>query len=296
MIPSQSLVSIGIPTYNRADILKRSIESALNQDYKNIEVIVSDNASKDSTIEVCRNYSRKDNRFRYISNSVNRGPTQNFSSLLSFAQGDYFMWLADDDWIDENYVSRCVSILDADKAVSLVYGIPKYYMAGVNTYDGKVYNLLSNFSWIRVLSYYWKVTDNGMFYGVMRSEQIKKLKMINTMGNDWLFTASVAFLGKVRVIDDISIHRELGGATASARKIASTLGLSGIQGAFPMLMVSFMAGLDVIKRDSIYKDKSIFEKLFFSLLIFLVVRLKKIKSAYYRSENALRSIKNYFMK
>jgi glycosyltransferase involved in cell wall biosynthesis len=79
MIESPSLVSIGIPTYNRAELLKRAIESALNQDYKNIEVIISDNASTDDTESICQFYCNQDARLKYVRHSQNRGPGANFS-------------------------------------------------------------------------------------------------------------------------------------------------------------------------------------------------------------------------
>ena len=53
------MVSIGIPTYNRERLIGRAIESALSQDYPNIEIVVSDNASTDATAEVCRRYAQE---------------------------------------------------------------------------------------------------------------------------------------------------------------------------------------------------------------------------------------------
>src|ERR1035437_9224723 len=111
MKPNAPLVTIGIPTYNRAEMLRRSIDSALSQDYLMIEVIVSDNASTDETQEVCKEFSKKDGRVKYIKQSSNIGAVANFADVLERASGEYFMWLGDDDWIDASYVSHCVSIL-----------------------------------------------------------------------------------------------------------------------------------------------------------------------------------------
>ena len=94
-------VSIGIPTFNRADLLRRSIESALGQDYPNIEVLVSDNASTDETPAICQGLG---DRIKYFRQSINLGPLTNFSKVLEMASGEFFMWLGDDDWIDASYV------------------------------------------------------------------------------------------------------------------------------------------------------------------------------------------------
>ena len=60
------LVSVLIPTYNRKKMLKRALDSVLQQTYKNIEIYVSDNASTDNTIELMYEYSNKDKRIIYF--------------------------------------------------------------------------------------------------------------------------------------------------------------------------------------------------------------------------------------
>ena len=75
------LVTIGIPTYNRAEMLKRSIESALSQDYAMIEVIISDNASTDDTQGICQYFIKKDNRVKYVKQLSNKGPSTNFNEV-----------------------------------------------------------------------------------------------------------------------------------------------------------------------------------------------------------------------
>lgn len=69
-------ISVTIPTYNRKKMLKRAIDSVLAQDYKNIEVIVSDNASTDGTDTLMQEYAN-DSRIIYIRNSENIGPVKN---------------------------------------------------------------------------------------------------------------------------------------------------------------------------------------------------------------------------
>lgn len=101
------LVSVGIPTYNRADgYLKKAIQSALNQTYPNLEIIVSDNCSSDDTGTVVKAFD--DSRIRYHRHNVNIGPNNNFNFCLDQAQGAYFLLLHDDDLIDPDFVKDCM--------------------------------------------------------------------------------------------------------------------------------------------------------------------------------------------
>lgn len=105
------LVTIGIPTYNRADgYLRQALESALNQTYENIEVIVSDNCSTDNTEAVVRAFS--DQRLRYFRHDENIGANNNFNFCVEQARGDYFLLLHDDDMIDADFVQVCLKAAD----------------------------------------------------------------------------------------------------------------------------------------------------------------------------------------
>jgi glycosyltransferase involved in cell wall biosynthesis len=101
------LVSIGIPTYNRASsYLKQALQSAVHQTYKNIEIIVSDNCSSDDTESVVRAFN--DPRIRYYRQPNNIGALNNRNFCLQQSQGKYFLFLCDDDLIDEDFISTCM--------------------------------------------------------------------------------------------------------------------------------------------------------------------------------------------
>jgi glycosyltransferase involved in cell wall biosynthesis len=273
---NKRLVTIGIPTYNRVTQLKRAIETALGQDYGNIEVIVSDNASTDRTERYCQLCCNEDVRFKYIRQAKNIGPTANFSAVLRVASGEYFMWLGDDDWIDSGYVSSCADELSSDPHISLVSGVPRYYQNDKSTHVGKFFNLLHDSAWRRVIGYYSKVADNGMFYGLMRTEQIQHLKINNSMGGDWLTIASVAFTGKVKTLKGLYVHRELGGATASYRQISETLGLSGFESRFPQLSIAVNVWKDIVVSNSFYSSRNRLERSAVGTLIFIMLMAKSM--------------------
>jgi len=101
------LITIAIPTYNRADTyLPSVIECALNQTYPHIDIVVSDNCSKDETASLVRSYNSE--KIRYIRHDPALTPNDNFNYCLSEARGKYFLLLHDDDLIDNDFVETCV--------------------------------------------------------------------------------------------------------------------------------------------------------------------------------------------
>lgn len=106
------LVSIGLPTYNGSVTIRRALDTLLAQTYGNFELIISDNASTDETGKICEEYAAKDMRVKYIRQKENIGPLANFKFVTTIAQGDYFMWAADDDWWDPKFIETLVKGLE----------------------------------------------------------------------------------------------------------------------------------------------------------------------------------------
>jgi glycosyltransferase involved in cell wall biosynthesis len=104
---NRPLVTIGIPTYNRADgYLREALADALAQTYEPLEIVVSDNASTDATPERVR--ALDDERVRYVRHDTNIGGNANFDACLDHARGAYFLLLHDDDRIDPDFVATCM--------------------------------------------------------------------------------------------------------------------------------------------------------------------------------------------
>lgn len=103
------LVTIGLVTYNRSFLLREVIDSLLAQTYTNFELIISDDCSSDDTQKICEQYARKDDRIRYIRHNKNIGGVNNFNFVLKRARGEYFMWAADDDLWEPDFILELVS-------------------------------------------------------------------------------------------------------------------------------------------------------------------------------------------
>ena len=113
------LVTIAIPTYNRADYyLQQSLASALSQSYQHIEIIVSDNCSTDNTQAFVRSFS--DPRLRYFRHDKNIGANNNFNYCLEQAKGDYFLLLQDDDMIDNDFVEVCITTAAKSQDIGII--------------------------------------------------------------------------------------------------------------------------------------------------------------------------------
>ena len=105
-------VSIGMPVFNGQPYITNAINSLLAQTYKNFELIISDNASTDSTEEICRAYTENDTRISYTRKKNNVGAFSNFQTVLASSTGEYFMWAAADDVWDPTWlevlITNCV--------------------------------------------------------------------------------------------------------------------------------------------------------------------------------------------
>jgi len=115
----QELVSICIPTYNRAHMVNRAIESVLNQTYPNIEIIVVDDCSTDTTQDLVALYN--DPRLTYVKNPRNIGQFPSFNRCIELSNGKYIHILHSDDYIDSNFTKTCVEFIKSHPNVMMTF-------------------------------------------------------------------------------------------------------------------------------------------------------------------------------
>ncbi|HDH7790640.1 TPA: glycosyltransferase, partial [Raoultella ornithinolytica] len=102
---SRPLVTIYISTHNRLEKLKRAINSVLQQDYDNWELIVCDDASCDGTSDYMNDICIKDTRIRYLRNDVNKGACETRNLGIFNAKGTFITGLDDDDEFTNDRIS-----------------------------------------------------------------------------------------------------------------------------------------------------------------------------------------------
>lgn len=124
---TQSLVTIGLLTYNCADTIFEALESALFQTYKNVEVIIVDDASTDSTVEIIKQFV--DPRITLVESSINRGAGYNRNTVLEHATGEYLVFFDDDDVALPNRVESQINALKDHEAQTdkPLIGIADFY-------------------------------------------------------------------------------------------------------------------------------------------------------------------------
>lgn len=140
-VKQRKSVSILIPTYNRASLLEFAVKSALAQDYPNLTVIVSDDASTDNTNKIVDQYSN-DTRFKYYKNNENLGITKNVKKIIyEYNQSDWFLLTADDEYLtNKSYISKCIDLADKYENLVLISGnIELYFKDSNKRYKTKMF-------------------------------------------------------------------------------------------------------------------------------------------------------------
>lgn len=238
MAVNDKLVSIGLPTRNQAKFLKRSLDLLLFQTYSNFEIIISDNASSDETQSVCEEYARKDVRIQYFRQERNlgEGAAHNFDFVRRKAQGEYFMWAAD-DWWHPKFIETLKTILDEN---------PDYDVAmssfGFDAQDKEYWfmgernlTLLNNFElFYHLVSMAGKNKDNMVIYGLWRREFLENffnrhfVPLPPYVFSERVFLAEIALCTKFYTIPDILFKKfipeeQMRPRTGFIRYIASVL-------------------------------------------------------------------------
>lgn len=121
---TKPLVSICLPVYNEEEFIGETIESILNQTYKNNEILIFDNASTDRTPEICEKF-KDDVRLRVFRNAVNIGHINNFNRCFSVASGDFVNLRSANDTINPDFIERLVALLMDDPDTGLAYAKSK---------------------------------------------------------------------------------------------------------------------------------------------------------------------------
>lgn len=119
------LVSVIIPVYNAEKTIQRCVESIINQSYIDIQVILVDDGSTDSSLNLCKKIANKDSRFIVIEKK-NGGVSSARNCGIENSKGKYLMFLDSDDWLEEKMIERYVCLISeycADIVIGGLHGI-----------------------------------------------------------------------------------------------------------------------------------------------------------------------------
>lgn len=257
------LVTIGIPTFNRCEYLKVSLESILAQSYKNIEVIISDNFSDDDTEKYCRKMAEYDSRIIYVKQPFNIGSVENFKYLLDNSNGTFFAWQADDDFCDSTYIQELVSCFEKDSSIVLC-------ASDVKRVNSKG-NLINTESLDRIYlstgckntrKYFFEYPISNVFfavYGLYKTEILKKVGSISPcswteslINSEVIFLAKVALMGKIvaipKALKSYRMH-EMSHYHSEARSISyMSFSLLKINISFSLIIIIFYSNVSFSEK------------------------------------------------
>ncbi len=116
------LLSIAMTTYNHGQFIEKTIKSVLMQDYTNIEIIISDDASTDATVKIAQNIANQHpDKIKILTSEKNQGATENWFKCTGACSGKYVLGLAGDDELLPNVIEDQIKILENDPNIAICY-------------------------------------------------------------------------------------------------------------------------------------------------------------------------------
>jgi len=197
------LVSVGLPAYNQEKSFTNALECIINQTYKNLEIIISDNASISSEIEdIVKRNMRNDKRIIYIKQKTNIGAEKNFQYLINKASGKYFLMAADDDVRSLDFIEKNIFFLEKNADFVASTSPSRFEQEGFNEGamgDGSI-ECSNKYDRINVFLNRWHA--NARFYSLTRRVEIQKAYTVNNfLGGDWSVVLRLLVYGKYKRID-----------------------------------------------------------------------------------------------
>ena len=236
IVKEKELISVVITTYNRVELLKKSLNSVINQTYKNIEIIVADNHSTDGTDKLLEEYTKQDNRIKYFRHSENIGMTNNTTFAHSKITGKYFHVLCDDDWLDKDFIEKSYEEFKKHPDYSFIAPTAWLYdISGDIILKGPTVMLDDNSIGNRIQNYIIANRNNSVITnGLLKTSLLKSMLKEDgfalkcRFGEDWVFVAKFLIAGKCKMINSTHYHKLHDGATSRIKTMSELWDITGI--------------------------------------------------------------------
>lgn len=167
-------VTIGIPVFNGQDQLEECLDCIVNQTFSDIEILVFDNASTDSTQKIAERFAAADNRIKYTRRCENVGAVRNFIAPLEQATTPYFMWRAHDDISSLDYVEKLVAALKQTPLSGLATGTIQFERPDGRTTRHFVPSIPQGRGLSAILRLMFS-SHAGWYYGVWKTEVLRSI-------------------------------------------------------------------------------------------------------------------------
>lgn len=211
-------VTIGMPVYNGEATIASAIEALLSQTFPDFELIVGDNASTDSTVEIASQFARSDSRIRIVRREINLGANANYSMLVHEARGRYFKWASSNDWCAPTFLERCIEGLDARPDVVVAYPQTRLYAASFD--DATDYEDDLDLQQDDPTARFWLVRSrmrlNNAMNGLIRLSALHRTPLIPSYHTaDVVLMGRLALLGKFIKVPEYLFYRRMSPETAT---------------------------------------------------------------------------------
>src|SRR4051794_16258267 len=207
-------VSVGLAVRNEPHVVRRCIESVLEQDFTDLQLVISDNASDDGTVATLEEYARDDRRITLVRNAVNVGINENMNRALGAARGTLYRWISSDDWLEPNALSTAVRALERHpEAVGVTSGFTIHAPDApprVERYPGEFPTSADAARRFERMLWFFHAGDAKYdpVYGVYRRSQLMRTGRIRANERtDWLLSAELALRAPIIHVDELLAHR-----------------------------------------------------------------------------------------
>ena len=222
---NRPIISIGLPVYNGENYIAQAINCVIKQTFTDWELIISDNASTDRTVNICRDFAKRDRRIRLYEQPRNMGVSPNYNEVFRLSRGLYFKWMAHDDLFSKKFLEVCLREIQGDEQVVLVFPILGFIDAtgrrmGKQKKNLSILGITSKSRFIQLM----KLAREGgdvfwVEYGLVRRkilEQTGLMGMYN--GDDQVCLIEIALQGKIKQVNHEMFLRREHPASATMKK------------------------------------------------------------------------------
>lgn len=199
---TQPSVSIGMPVYNGARYIRHALDSLMKQTHSDFQLLICDDGSTDDTLAICREYAARDSRICLRLNEQRLGGAKNFNRVFEFANGQFFMWAAQDDWFAPTFIEKCLYKLQHSPGA--VLALAELVLIDENGNRVSAERPIDNVNIgtegmdvVQRLHEVFRRTGWWAIYGLIRPEVLRKTKLYRS-----------EFAGDVILIAELLLHGE----------------------------------------------------------------------------------------
>ena len=221
---NKPVASLGVPVFNGEAYLEECLSSLVAQPREDVEIVISDNASTDTTEEICRSFAASDNRVVYLRHEENRGAAWNYNECVRESRGEFFSWTAHDDLRSPDFVDvSLTAFAEVGPDYAVVASGSEFidHLGATIGPDTDTMPARSNWPFVRLGTALAHVNFAAPVFGMIRRDMLDKTRLIGPfVASDYVLICELAMLGKIAEVDEVLFYRRL--HTESSREANST--------------------------------------------------------------------------